>query len=179
MPDSLHVKINLIGKEKVSVKEDLFKWGVKGGRIIIIVTELLALGALLYRFSVDRKIVDLHDKIKSAQAFVESQKTKEATFRSIQTRLERIKKTDEQTKAKVEIMNSILNSLNSGNFSSSNLSVDLNLIRVEGFAFSIFPINAFIEDLKKNPNVSSISLDDISSASQGIQFKLTIEIKGV
>jgi hypothetical protein len=177
MPDSLHVKINLIGKEKVSVKEDFLKWAVKVGRVIIITTELLALAALLFRFSIDRKIIDLHDKIKNSELLVLSQKAKEESYRSIQARLDLINKTDSETKAKIGIMTDILVAISAGNFTSTNLTVDKSIISLEGTAFSIFPINAFIEDLKKNPNVSSISVDDISSSNQGIQFKINIELK--
>lgn len=177
MPDSLHVKINLIGKQKVSVKDDFVKWAVKVGRIIIIGTELLALGALLYRFSIDRKIIDLHDKIKNAELLVISQKAKEDSYRSIQNRLDIVKKTDAETKAKISIMTDVLVAISAGNFTNTNLTVDQNIISLEGSAFSIFPINGFIEDLKKNPNVTSIHVDDVSSSNKGITFKIIIEIK--
>jgi hypothetical protein len=177
MADSLHVKINLIGKQDVSIKDDVLKWSVKVGRIIIIATELLALSALLYRFTIDRKIIDLHDKIKNAELLIISQKAKEESYRSIQKRLELVKKTDAETKAKIAIMTDVLAAISAGNFTSTNLTVDQNTITLDGTAFSIFPINAFIENLKKNPNVSSISLNDVSSSIQGIQFKISVEIK--
>ncbi len=177
MPDSPHVKINLIGKARVSFAQDFLKWAVNVGRFIIIITELVALGALLYRFNMDRKVIDLHDQIKKAELFVKSQAAKESDYRSIQARLENIKLTQEDTRAKIEIMNSILDAIKVGNFSSTNLTVNLNSIRINGTAFSIFPINNFIESLKQNPNVTSISLDEISSTGQGIQFKMNMELK--
>jgi hypothetical protein len=177
MPDSLHVKINLIGKQRVSVKDDFLKWAVKVGRIIIIGTELLALGALLYRFSVDRKIIDLHDKIKNAELLVVSQKAKEESYRSIMNRLDIVKKTDAETNAKIGIMTDVLVAITAGNFTSTNLTVDQNIISVDGVAFSIFPINTFIEELKKNPNVTAISVEDVASSIRGIHFKINIEVK--
>lgn len=177
MADSPHVKINLIGKPKGSIAQDFFKWAVNVGRIIIVVTELIALGALAYRFSVDRKVIDLHDQIKKAELFVKSQQAKEADYRSIQTRLENIKQTKDETKIKIDLMNDVLAAISKGSFSSTNLTVNPNTININGIAFSIYPLNSFIEDLKQNPNITSISLDDVSSVSEGIQFKLTIEIK--
>ncbi len=178
MPDSPHVKINLIGKQKITLGEDFLRWAVKAGRIIIVVTELIALGALLYRFTIDRKIIDLHDKIKNEQLLVESQKPKETTYRSIQSRLDNVKTIQEETKAKINIMNSIVSSISDGDFTSTNITVDQNTIEVQGVAFSIFPINAFIDTLKKDPNVTSISLDDVTSSNQGVGFKMSLEIKG-
>lgn len=178
MPNSPHVKINLIGREKVTVKEDFLKWSIKIGRIIIVATELIALAALLYRFSIDRKIIDLHDKIKNSQILVQSQQAKEASYRSVLARLDNIKRTENSTNVKVGIMNDIISEISNGDFFSTNFAVDHNSIRVDGYSFSIFPINTFIENLKKNPDVVSISLEDVSSTNLGIQFKILIELKG-
>jgi len=177
MPDSPHVSINLIGKSKQSFRGDFFKWSVSVGRIIIIVTELIALGALIYRFTIDRKIIDLHDQIEKAEIFVKSQEAKEADYRSIQTRLENIKTTEEETDNKISLMRDILLSISQGNFTSTNLTVDQNRISINGVAFSIFPLNNFIENLKQNENIISISLDEITSISEGIQFKLNVELE--
>src|SRR3990172_8894162 len=177
MADSPHVKINLIGKARVSVADNFLKWAVTVGRIVIVATELIALAALIYRFTVDRKIIDLHDQIKKAELFVKSQSAKEKDYRSIQTRLLNIKNTQEDTEAKIEIMNQILDSIAKGNFSSTNLTVAQHTISVNGVAFSIFPINNFLEKLKGNPNVVSITLDEVSGAALGVQFKLTVELK--
>ena len=177
MQNSPHVKINLIGKARVSVADNFLRWAVTVGRIVIVATELVALAALLYRFTIDRKIIDLHDQIKKAQIFVKAQSAKEEDFKSIQERLLNIKATEEDTKAKIEIMNEILDSIARGNFSSTNLTVAQHTISINGIAFSIFPINSFLEKLKENPNVVSITLDEVSGAAQGVQFKLTVEVK--
>ena len=71
----------------------------------------------------------------------------------------------------------ILGSIAKGNFSSTNLTVSQRAISVNGIAFSIFPINNLLETLKNNKNIVSITLDDVSGAAQGVQFKLTVELK--
>ncbi len=177
MANSPHVRINLSGKQEGSLQEDILKWAKNLGRIIIVVTELIAVGALVYRFSLDRKIIDLHDQIKTRNLFVQAQAAKEADYRSIQARLTNAKKIDQQTQNKISIMNQILTSISTGSFSSTNLTVNENSISINGVAFSVFPINDFVESLKQNPNITSISLDDVSSTSLGIQFKMTIELK--
>lgn len=177
MANSPQVNIDLIGKPKTSVTQDFLKWTFNIGRIIIATTELIALGALAYRFYIDRQIIDLHDKIRRAQLFVEGQAPKEESYRSIHNRLTNIRLTEENTDIKIGIMNKILQSVALGNFSSSNLTIDLNNIRFTGTAFSVFPINTFIDDLKKNPDVNSISLDDITSTIMGVRFTLTIELR--
>ena len=132
MANSPHVKINLIGKARISVADNFLKWTVNIGRIVIVVTELVALTALIYRFTIDRKIIDLHDQIKKSELFVKAQSAKEKDFRSIQERLLNIKDTEEDTQAKIEIMNQILDSVAKGNFSSTNLTVSQRSISING-----------------------------------------------
>ncbi len=177
MANSPHMKINLSGKPKEAITANFLKWSVNIGRIIIVFTELIAMSALIYRFTIDRKIIDLHDEIKKHELLVRAQSAKESDYRSIQNRLESIKITESETQAKIEIMNGILKSIAQGSFSSTNLTVSPNTIDINGVAVSIFPLNNFMDALKDNPNVTSINLNDLSSGDQGIQFKLTIELK--
>ena len=176
MANSPQVNINLIGKPKMDFGANFVKWTFNVGKVVIAVTELVVLLALAYRFYIDRQIIDLHDKIEDARGYVESQEPKEKNYLSIQNRLANIKEVEENTEEKISIMNKILTYIDSGDFSSTNLTIDQNNVRLEGIAFSIFPINLFIKDLKDDPNVTSISLDDFSSTSDGIRFKLSIEL---
>lgn len=171
------IRINLSSKQKESIASALLTWAVNIGRIIIVGTELIALGALFYRFTVDRKIIDLHDNIKREELFVKSQTKKEEQYRSLQARLENIKQTESETQSKITIMNSILKTLASGSFSTTNFVINQNTIALSGEAFSVFPVNSLIDTLKQNPSVSSISLDELTSSDNGVQFKLNIELK--
>lgn len=171
------IKINLSGKPRETTTAVFFKWAINTGKIIIALTELLALGALAYRFTIDSKIIDLHDQIKKERIFVDSQKKKEDEYRALQTRLTSIKKIQEETKQKISVMNGVLQTISDGRFSSTNLIVSQNTISLTGTSLSIFPINNFIDDLKQNPSVISISIDDLSSVDTGIRFKINIELK--
>lgn len=174
---STSIQINLSGRPKKSFAQDFLKWATNIGRVIIVATELIALSALIFRFTIDRKIIDLHDQIKKAELFVRTQEAKEADYRSVQNRLQNIKLIEEETKTKIDIFNDVLASVARGNFQSTNLTVSRNIININGVAFSIFPINDFIETLKQNPNVEAISLGEVTSSNLGIQFKLDVELK--
>lgn len=175
--NSSQIRINLSSRQKESVTGALLAWAINIGRIIIVGTELIALGALLYRFTIDRKIIDLHDQIKREELFVKSQANKEQQYRSIQARLANIKQTENETQSKITIMNGILKTLAGGSFSTTNFVINQNIISLSGNAFSVFPVNSLIDDIKQNPNVVSISLDELTSSDTGIQFKLNIELK--
>ena len=171
------IRINLSSKQEQSITGTLLSWAVNVGRIIIVGTELIALGALLYRFTIDRKIIDLHDRIRIEERFVKSQSKKEEQYRSLHARLENIKKTESETQSKITIMNSILKAVANGSFSTTNFVINQSTIALSGRAFSVFPVNSLIDIIKQNPNVSSISLDELTSSDNGVQFKLNIELK--
>jgi hypothetical protein len=177
MQNSPHVKINLIGKARISVADNFLRWATAVGKIVIVATELIVLGALFYRFTIDRRIIDLHDQIQKASLFVKAQSAKEEDFRSIQNRLLNIKDTEEDNAAKVEIMNEILGLAAAGKFSSTNFTVARHTISINGTTYSMDNINDLLKSLKDNPNVASISLDEVSGITQDVKFKLTVELK--
>lgn len=176
-PGSSNLSINL-GKNRADTATGLFyKWVITTGKIIIVVVELITLGALGYRFFVDRQIVDLNDQIKRAQLFVEAQSKKENLYRSLQDKLTQINTIAEKTQIKVGFLEELTQSLNSSEFITTSLNISESTISIEGEAYSIFALNTLIDSLKENPDVSSISVDELTSVEQGIRFKLTTRIK--
>ena len=56
--------INLLPNQGENLTTKFFNWALSIGRLLIILTEMVALATFLYRFGLDAQIVDLHDKIK-------------------------------------------------------------------------------------------------------------------
>src|SRR5438128_12279204 len=79
--------INLLKSSKNDTLEQIINWALTVGRALVIVVELIALGAFLYRFTLDRQLIDLHTTIKQKQAIVAYLKDSEATYRNLQDRL--------------------------------------------------------------------------------------------
>jgi len=170
------ININLSSKGQKTVGKVFYKWAIDAGRAIIVVIELIALGALGYRFVVDRKIVDLHDAIKQQEAFVAAQANEEKVYRGIQDRLKNIKLTNEETANKITIMNEVLKQVSSGTFFSTNLTINQKSIQIDGTTFSIFTLTTFVDSVKKFPAVASISIDEVSTTDEGVRFKVRIEM---
>lgn len=171
------IRIDLSGRPKENVEDVVLRWAVQVGKIIIVTTELIALAALFFRFTIDRKIIDLNDKIKRADLFVGSQMNKEIEYRSLQKRLSYIKSLSDETEQKIDVMNTIIAVVNSGTFSSTNIVLNQNTISLSGTSISIFPINNLINTVKKNNNITGISIDELASTNQGVTFKVTMDIK--
>lgn len=176
-PEKPKISINLSSKGKATVGEIFYKWAVDAGRGIIVLIELVALLALGYRFFIDRQIVDQHDAIKQQEAFIAAQATDEREYRGIQDRLKNIKLTEENTATKIAVMNAVLNTISSGTFFDTNLAINKESISVEGSTFSIYTLTGFVDEIKKIPQVISISIDEINTTDEGVKFKVRINIE--
>lgn len=173
--DAQRLSINL-GRKEQTPASLFIKWTVNTGRIIIVSVELLTLAALGYRFFIDRQIVDLQDKIQKTQIFVSAQSKNEAQYRNLQERLSAIQTLQDTTNKKVRFLRDLVSYLNTSEFTSSNMNVSDNSITIDGQTYSLFTLNSLISKLKKNPDVISISVDELSSLDQGMRFKLTTRL---
>lgn len=175
-PEKPKISINLSSRGKTTVGVVFYRWAVDAGRGIIVGIELIALLALGYRFMVDRKIVDLHDEIAQQEAFIAAQTRDEIKYRGIQDRLKNIKITNENTTAKVRVMNEVLDSISAGTFFNTNLTINQQAIAIEGSTFSIYTLTGFVDSVKKLPQVASISIDEINTTDDGVKFKVRINV---
>jgi hypothetical protein len=170
------IRINLTLRAQKTLQNAFFKWATQAGKLIIIFTELIALSALAYRFYIDRKIIDSKEEIQTEIAFIESQQDREAEFRNIQNRLAHIKSIDDKNQIRFQVVSKVTDAISRGVFSTDNLAINEKRIEFEGSSLSIFSIYNFIEDLKNDQNILAISLDEVTSTSQGIRFTLAIEL---
>src|SRR6185312_966933 len=87
MQKTSSITINLAKHRGESFVDRFIRFALTTGRVVVILTEVIALGAFLYRFTLDRTLVDLHDRIQQGQAVVNLLKDNETTFRNLQDRL--------------------------------------------------------------------------------------------
>lgn len=170
------ITINLNGREKTSSATIFYKWTIQIGRVVIVLTELIALGALGYRFFIDRQIADMNDKINAEVYLIKNQEAQETQFRVLQDKLKAVKLVSQDTKGKVDIMNEILDAEKEGVFSIDTMTVNQHTVAINGSSSSIFALNNFTENLKKNTNVLNIDIEDITSTENGLLFKLSINL---
>lgn len=174
--DAYRLNINLGKKKEANTGNIFIKWAISRGRVIVIVIELLALGALGYRFFIDQKIVDLNDEIKNQQIFIQAQAQQEKQFRNLQSRIDTIQAITSDTQTKVQFLGDILSLASQSALLSSSLSLTDNTVSIDGQASSVFSLNSFVEALKKNPNVETISMDELSTLDQGVRFRITVQL---
>jgi hypothetical protein len=170
--------INLIPDKGDNLLSQFLSWALTVGRLLIIITETLALSVFLYRFSLDVKIIDLHDKIKSASIIVESFKDGEDNYRNLQARLGFIKEYDTKKDKSLTLLQDIIE-LGRDRITFKNLSVTVNSIEVEAQAPSAGALTAFVQGVKSHPEISGVSVNRVqNSTAEGlITVSIIAELK--
>lgn len=176
-PDSPRLSIDLGKKSNENASSVILKWTINSGKIIIVLIELLTLSALGFRFYIDRQITDIHEQIGKEQKFVSLQAKKETLFRNLQDRLTAIQTISMATEKQVAFVNKLTKIMNTDSFISSNVTTTPNGISIDGQVYSIFTLNEILEVIKANPDVASLSLDELVSQDQGIKFRLSTQFK--
>jgi len=171
--------IDLI-KNKSNLTDELIKWALTFGRLLIILVEIVAFSAFIYRFSLDRKIIDLNDKIKQSQAIIASTKTREDTYRSLQERIATIEMVSTTGNVSEKILNDIIN-ITPPEISYRSLLIEDEKIDMEIDVISVSALTSFMQSLKDYPQISSVTIVGIDneSSSNSIIVKINIRLKEV
>jgi len=125
--------INLIKKDRGNFFDKFINWALTFGRLVVILTEGVALGAFLYRFSLDRQLIDLHDEISQKQAIVKYLKANEDKYRDTQARISVASKFNDSGQNTYRILANVVN-LAPDNFTFNNLSLLSPTVRLDGNA---------------------------------------------
>ena len=154
--------INLIKSTQVDFFAEFINWTVTIGRLLVIITELIALSAFLYRFSLDRQLIDLRSQIKQKQVIIASQKDNEVKYRDLQDRLSLASNFSLLSEERVKTLKDILG-LTPQNMKLKNLSLTKDVLNITANAQGISSLTIFVNSLKKYPNIDTLSLDSIEN----------------
>ncbi len=177
MPNK-QIAINLLrGKEK-SFLDKFIIWALSFGRVVIIITEGIALMAFLYRFSLDAKLVDLHDKIKQQQTIVALAKANEDKYRNLQDRLTAASTLNSQAQDQIQIFFDLTTNIPQ-DFLISQITQTPASVKMKAQIFSLDAFSKYIAFLKQYKPVKNISVDSIENkpSSGQIITGITIELK--
>ncbi len=165
--------INLLPNRGNGFVDQFLGWALTIGRLLIILTETLALSVFFYRFSLDMKISDLHDQIKIQRAIVSQFKTTEDASRNVQARLALAQKSDLSGKIIPSALSDIVN-LGKGKITFKTLEISADAVKIEAQAPSSSSLNAFVNGLKQYPGVKDVNIDSVENKTTSAVIKLTI-----
>lgn len=170
------IAINLLKKKGVGIIDRFISWALTIGRLLVIITETVALAAFLYRFSLDRHLVDLHDEIKIKQTVITATKDSEQSYRNLQDRLllsSRLTQNENQT---VALLQNIY-SREKNDLQINTINIAEGHIKIEAVMHSISTLTNFVEALKAYPIINSVSLDRIEDRTSNGSISITMTAK--
>ena len=166
--------INLLPGKDGGFLTQFLNWSLTIGRLLIILVETLALGTFLYRFTLDMRIVDLHDQIKAQSSIVQNFAVQEEAFRNLQARLELAKTYGDNNKTTLIFQDIV--ELGRDKITFRNLLVATDSIKVEAEAPNGSRLARFTEALSAHPDISEVSVDKVENKTS--TAKVTVIISG-
>ena len=169
--------INLAKNKQIPVLDKFLDWVLTIGRLIVIVTEVIAVIVFVYRFSLDDKLVNLHSAIKQKQAIISVLKNDEDKYRNLQQRIAVAStfsiKTIKSNQTITDIVSLIPNEIKINNLILNKDRVDLSINVI-----SVSSLENFINSLKNYQNIKSISINNIENKpSVGLSVDITTMLK--
>lgn len=169
------ISINLSTKRKANLEEIFFAWAIGIGRGLVVLTETIALGAFLYRFSLDGQLSDIHDKIAQEGNVVKFFSHNESLYRNLHNRLALANTTLSSQAYMAKLYQDITNILPTDvtvrtlTFSPDSLKMDLS-------TQSANSLSAFIQNLREYPLVSTLSIDSIENKTANAIINASISV---
>ena len=167
--------INLLPGKDGGILPQFLNWALTIGRLLIILVQTLALGTFLYRFTLDMKIVDLHDQIKAQSTIVQNFAAQEAVFRNLQARLN-LAKTYSVANKTPKIFQDIVE-MGRGQITFKNLLVATDSIKVEAEAPTAGRLSRFTEKLKNYPEIAEVSVDKVETKTSSAVVTVIISAR--
>lgn len=169
--------INLFKNKQIPFFDKFIDWALNIGRLIIIATEIIAMAAFIYRFSLDEKLSQLNSSIKQKQTFLSLLKNDENQYRDIQNRLALISDFSNKGSKVPKIFQDVIN-LTPDNIKFNKLSLANDNIKINLNTTSTSSLNRFVDSLKKYNAVKAISIDSIENKPQvGLVIAITALLK--
>jgi Tfp pilus assembly protein PilN len=171
------LSINLLDNKGEPFLDKLLRWMLSIGRAIVILTEVIALSAFIYRFSIDRRIVDLNDEIKDKQLILSQLDRPEREYRNLQERLTTAKRIEQTGAETTQRFNDVV-TIGTGRIRFNTLSVSRTEIKIDGETPSTAQLNYFIQQLRQLPFIDRVSIDKLDNrTSQGsISVAITAQL---
>ena len=153
---------------------------LSAGRYIVIFTELIVILSFAARFTLDRQITDLNAKIFQSSAIIESYGSLEKEFRSVVTRVENIKRIEDDANILDVFQN--ITTVTPLDVTLTQLSIAPSSVSLSGRALSQASFNLLINNLQASNKFFNISVDKVESGeagSKGLVFGISADTREV
>ncbi len=175
--EKIFYPLNLLKSRKKDTVDTIINWSITIGRFMVIAVELVALSAFLYRFSLDRQIIDLNSKIKQQEAAIQLLKDNEIQYRNLHERLASASTLSTTSMQKIKVFQNIVDLLPQ-NILLNTLSVLENKITINVSSRDTSSLKQFVNSLKTYPQISKLFLNSIGvKDASGLTLNLVANIQ--
>mgnify|MGYP001577517725 FL=1 len=156
-------EINLLPKEKweTGTAGKLLKWALSIGRYIVVFTELVVISAFLYRFSLDRKLMDINEQVNQQKKIIVTYGDLETNFRTLQAKLTNISKA-EKNSLDMSVILTNLSEITPLDTTYNSIDVEGQKVALEGQTLSEIGLATLLTKSQESKIFSGVSLDNVS-----------------
>lgn len=174
--------INLLPRDafESSTLGTVLEWSLVFGKWAVILTELVVMGAFLYRFALDRNLTDLRKSIAADVAVVKSYEQVERDYILAQKQIEQAKQAMSAQDLMLKTM-SELGHITPSEVWFDRITLSPTTLSLTAYAASLPGFGQFLTGVQADPLFSGVRVGKLeSSSSKGaqIQFDITISLAG-
>lgn len=175
----LRIDLNLLHPKEIPAKlpERFLKWLISYGRFIVILVEIVVVGAFVTRFKLDADLDGLKIKIKQDLPYIEGRATDEALITQTQNKLALIDKTyqgsDTVSETIIDISSQTPDSIIFTSLLVEEKDEQNMNFRINAATQSNLELGIFLNNLKSLENFRDINLASISFDNDQIVFSVT------
>lgn len=180
MAEKHQINLLKISNFEHSTTGKLIAWASNVGRWIVVLTEFVVITAFLSRFYFDTKLANLFDEVRQKKAIVNSLYSFEEQYRQAQSKILLAKLILTENNAPMAEVTDFIASKLPLDTTLTNLSVDLNTLRLDGYSLSTNGLQTFIDGIGGDKLIGDVQVDKMGSRSDGlpgISFSVTAKIK--
>ncbi len=171
----MRYNINLLGEKKRGFFEGLFYFFLNYLRYILVITQLVVIGVLMYRFMIDQTIIDLKDSIDQKKAIVKAVEPLISEAQKINYQVTQAQGIIQNQQAFAHQINYILSQFPQA-ATLTTFSIDSSKIDLNGVSTNPKDIQLFYSKLKADNRYSSVLLSNLKKDIGGYSF--AIELSG-
>lgn len=183
LPSLFNVNLLIHRGEEEKLYSKLLKWALSSGRFIVILVEMITIGAFVYRYKLDADLADLTEQINAKARYVSSLSEDEKLIKHTQFQLSTISKLKSE---KVDYTSSLqkLVKIMPSSIKMTNLTFDrtgaypATTLSMSGQTPSNLELSAFVRELKNSPDFSKVDLTNIAFDKE-TTFTITCSLVGL
>lgn len=166
--------INLIGKKQQNVFDKALYFFLNYLRYILVITQLVVIGVLFFRFRIDQNIIDLKDSIDQKKEIVTAVKPIINESKKVDnqfTSIKKIIKNQETFSKKLAYITSIFPQT----IVSKNFDISTDEVIIDATAQDPKHLQLFVARIKKDRKFLSADLTNVKKDAFGYSFSLTLK----